>query len=73
VQVFSAHLEAFWLFFLVDAREAMYQDDSIVAKLQLFHMVNQYFCSQGKTSTVLCYTPHLPQLSSRWGNSITPS
>ncbi|XP_064386073.1 calcium-dependent secretion activator 2-like isoform X3 [Halichondria panicea] len=45
-QVFSSHLNAFWLFFLVDAREAMSRDNSIISKLQLFHVVNQYFCSQ---------------------------
>ena len=44
--VFTSHVDAFWSFYLVDLREAMRVDDTIIVKLQLFHTVNQYFCSQ---------------------------
>ena len=45
-KVFSAHINAFWSFFLVDMREAMARDDDIILKLQLFHILNHYFSSQ---------------------------
>ena len=44
--VFTSHVDAFWSFYLVDLREAMRVDDTVIVKLQLFHTVNQYFCSQ---------------------------
>lgn len=44
--MFVSHVEAFWSFFLVDIREAMQADSDTVTKLQLFHIINQYFSSQ---------------------------
>jgi len=40
------HINAFWLFFLVDVKEAMAGDANVILKLQLFHIVNRYFSSQ---------------------------
>ena len=44
--VFTSHINAFWSFFLVDLREAMRVEEDVIKKLQMFHIVNQYFCSQ---------------------------
>jgi hypothetical protein len=44
--VFTKHINAFWMLFLVDLRETMQAEDNILHKLRLFHTVNQYFCSQ---------------------------
>jgi hypothetical protein len=44
--VFTKHINAFWMLFLVDLRETMKAEDNILQKLRLFHTVNQYFCSQ---------------------------
>ena len=46
--VFTKHINAFWMLFLVDLRETMKVEDNILQKLRLFHTVNQYFCSQRK-------------------------
>ena len=48
--VFTKHINAFWMLFLVDLRETMKSDDNILLKLRLFHTVNQYFCSQREFS-----------------------
>ena len=48
--VFTSHINAFWAFFLVDLREAMRIEDDVIKKLQLFHIVNQYFSSQRECS-----------------------
>ena len=48
--VFTSHINAFWSFFLVDLREAMLIEDDVIKKLQLFHIVNQYFSSQRECS-----------------------
>ncbi len=45
-KVFAAHINAFWAFFLVDMREAMQRSEDTILKLQLFHVVNNYFSSQ---------------------------
>lgn len=45
-QVFTSHINAFWSFFLVDLREAMRLESDVIKKLQMFHIVNQYFSSQ---------------------------
>ena len=45
-RVFTAHINAFWAFFLVDMREAIARSQDTVLKLQLFHVLNKYFTSQ---------------------------
>ena len=45
-KVFTAHINAFWSFFLVDMREAITRSEDTILKLQLFHVVNNYFSSQ---------------------------
>ena len=45
-KVFTAHINAFWSFFLVDMRESMSHSQDTILKLQLFHTVNNYFSSQ---------------------------
>lgn len=46
--VFAAHVNAFWAFFLVDMKRALRGggEKDTVRKLQLFHLINRYFCSQ---------------------------
>ena len=45
-KVFTAHINAFWAFFLVDMRESVQRSDDTILKLQLFHIINNYFSSQ---------------------------
>ena len=50
-KVFSAHINAFWAFFMVDMREAIGRSQDTILKLQLFHVVNNYFSSQRESNT----------------------
>ena len=45
-KVFFAHINAFWSFFMVDMKESIAFCDDMILKLQLFHIVNNYFSSQ---------------------------
>ena len=45
-KVFTAHVNAFWAFFLVDLRESVQRSEDTILKLQLFHIVNNYLSSQ---------------------------
>ena len=51
--VFTAHINAFWSFFLVDLREAMRVENDVIQKLQMFHIVNQYFSSQRESPVMV--------------------
>ena len=44
--VLGDHIEAFWSFLLVDLQECLKKCDDVISKIQLFHVINQYFCSQ---------------------------
>ena len=43
----SAHIDAFWSFFVVDLQECLRTCDAcIVSLLKMFYSLNEYFCSQ---------------------------
>lgn len=44
--VLRDHIEAFWSFLFVDLQECLKICNDIISKIQLFHIINQYFCSQ---------------------------